>query len=63
MSEGEEVLYVIEGQIEFYTPMGAEILKPGDTLYFDTGIPHAFRGLGAIAARAIVVFAPEGSCR
>ena len=53
--QGEEWVYVLEGELEFRTPDEAIALKPGDSLYFDSDVTHAFRGLGPQSARALVV--------
>jgi len=57
--DGEECVFVLEGEIEFRTPDEVRTLREGDCLYFDSDVSHAFRGLGAHPARAlIVVYAP-----
>jgi len=57
---GEEFLYVLSGLMEFRGAEQVIELGPGDSLYFDSGIPHAVRGLGGKKARAIaVIFAPK----
>jgi transcriptional regulator with XRE-family HTH domain len=53
--EGEECVYVIEGELEFRTPDEKTTLKPGDCLYFESDVAHAFRGVGEKPARALVV--------
>ncbi|WP_025323798.1 helix-turn-helix domain-containing protein [Deferrisoma camini] len=53
--EGEEFVHVIEGEIEFRTPDEVRTLKPGDSLYFESDVSHAFRALGNKEARALVV--------
>ena len=53
--EGEEFLYVLEETLEFRTDDRIEILKPGDTIYFESDINHSFRSLTDKPARAIVV--------
>jgi len=53
--EGEECVYVLDGEIEFRTPDELRNLKPGDCLYFESDVAHAFRGLGDTPARALVV--------
>lgn len=58
--EGEECVYLLEGELELRTPDEVTALRPGDCLYFDSDVPHAFRSLGGTPARAlIVVYAPE----
>jgi quercetin dioxygenase-like cupin family protein len=53
--DGEECVYVIEGELEFRTPDEKTTLKPGDCLYFESDVAHAFRGVGEKPARALVV--------
>ena len=53
--KGEEFLYVLEGELEFRTAGRVEILKTGDSIYFESEIEHGFRGLGHKNARAVVV--------
>lgn len=60
--EGEECVYLMEGELEFRTADEVTALQPGDCLYFDSDVPHAFRSLGGEPARAlIVVYAAEAS--
>jgi transcriptional regulator with XRE-family HTH domain len=41
--EGEEFLYVIEGELELHTECYAPlILKPGESVYFDSRMGHAY---------------------
>jgi transcriptional regulator with XRE-family HTH domain len=41
--DGEEWAYVLEGEIEFHTALYAPIvLHPGDSVYFDSGMGHAY---------------------
>ncbi len=57
---GEEFLYVLSGSMEFRGAEQLIKLGPGDSLYFDSEILHAVRGLGGRKARAIaVIFAPK----
>jgi len=44
--DGEEFLYVLEGTLEFHFGGEMYILKPGDSIYFDSGIEHSGRALG-----------------
>ncbi len=58
--EGEECVFVLEGQLEFRTPDELTVLGPGDCLYFESDVAHAFRSVGDAPARAlIVVYAGE----
>ncbi len=53
--KGEEFLYVLEGELEFRTSDRVEILKTGDSIYFESEIEHSFRSLDGKNARAVVV--------
>jgi len=58
--KGEEFIYVLDGQLEFNFENETYSLGPGDSLYFDSSIPHAFRAVGKKNATAIdVIYAPE----
>ncbi|MDT2023165.1 cupin domain-containing protein [Methylocella sp. CPCC 101449] len=60
--EGEELIFVLSGKVEFQ--IGEEIyeLSPGDCIYFDSSIPHRGRGLKG-DAKAIVVICPTATSR
>jgi len=50
--EGEEYAYVLEGEVDFHTSLYAPLrLKTGDSIYFDSGMGHAYIAVG------------EGPCR
>jgi transcriptional regulator with XRE-family HTH domain len=57
--KGEEFVFVLEGQIEFNYEDETFILEPGDSLYFDSSSPHAFRAVGKKSALAIDVIYAE----
>jgi transcriptional regulator with XRE-family HTH domain len=58
--KGEEFMYVLDGQLEFNYENETYTLGPGDSLYFDASLPHAFRALGKKNATAIdVIYASE----
>lgn len=53
---GEEFVYVLEGQLTFQIEgESPRVLEPGDCLYFDSGLGHAYLSTGAAEARLIVV--------
>lgn len=56
--DGEEFIYLLEGTLEFRTKDRHYILQPGDSLYFDSSIPHAYRSLERKNARALTVVYP-----
>ena len=51
----EEMLFVIEGRIEFRYGDQTFVLEKGDCAYFDGRFPHAGRALTPTGARALVV--------
>jgi mannose-6-phosphate isomerase-like protein (cupin superfamily) len=53
---GEEFVYVLEGQLTFQIE-GQEprVLEPGDSVYFDSGLGHAYLSTGTVEAKLIVV--------
>jgi len=52
---GEEFLYVLAGSLEYRGGDRTIVLGPGDSLYFDSQIPHAVRGLRGKKARVLAV--------
>jgi transcriptional regulator with XRE-family HTH domain len=49
---GEEYAFVLEGEVDLYTSLYAPVrLKAGDSIYFDSGMGHAY------------IAASEGPCR
>jgi transcriptional regulator with XRE-family HTH domain len=53
---GEEFLYVLEGTLEFRCGDSTVILKEGDSLYFDSVVPHGYRGIGGPAKTLVVIY-------
>jgi len=56
--EGEEFIYLLEGTLEFRTEDQQYVLNPGDSLYFESSIPHAYRALERKNAKALTVVYP-----
>jgi len=56
--EGEEFIYLLEGTLEFRTENQQYVLHPGDSLYFESSIPHAYRALERRNAKALTVVYP-----
>ncbi len=52
---GEEFIFVLEGEVEFRSEQGVIVLRPGDSLYFDSSLTHALRGIGHVKPKAIAV--------
>ncbi|MBI4412283.1 MAG: helix-turn-helix transcriptional regulator [Deltaproteobacteria bacterium] len=57
--DGEEFIYVLDGNLEFRLQDEKVKIGKGDSLYFESKYPHAFRALGGKKARAIVVLYPH----
>jgi len=56
---GEEFLFLFRGRLAFHYDQEEMILQPGDSLYFDSSIPHGFRALRGKKAQGIVVLYSE----
>ena len=46
----------MEGKVEFRTADQIHILEKGDSIYFDSSIPHALRGMGGTAKSLIIIY-------
>lgn len=57
--EGEEFIYLLKGKLEFRTETERFVLEPGDSLYFESSLPHAYRALGRGHAKALTVVYPK----
>ena len=53
--EGEEFMYVLEGAHEFIYDNRKYILHEGDSIYFDSRIPHTGRSIGKQRAKILAV--------
>jgi len=53
--EGEEFLFVLEGEMEVKLGKLTDILKPGDSIYYHSRIPHLVRCHEDKAARILAV--------
>ena len=53
--EGEEFIYVLEGTHEFVYDGKTYLMKKGDSVYFDSGIPHTGRSIGKKKAKCLAV--------
>lgn len=57
--EGEEFLYVLQGAIEVVYGRETHTLQEGDSIYYDSVVPHEVRASGGRDARLLaVVYAP-----
>jgi len=58
---GEEFTYVIEGEIGFHTELYApQVLKAGDSVYFDSEMGHAYLKASEGPCRTITACSPRG---
>ena len=53
--EGEEFLYILEGELEFHYGEEIMLLQPGDSIFYDSAIPHGYLSIGEVRARAVAV--------
>jgi len=53
--EGQEFVYVLEGEIELSYDDDRVTLRPGDSAYLESSHPHLFRGLGGAPSRMLAV--------
>ena len=53
--EGEELIYVIKGQLAVNIQDTDEVLNAGDSMYFDSGAPHSYQNRGRARCSAIIV--------
>lgn len=53
--DGEEFLYILDGTLEFFFKGKAYVLEQGDSIYFDSDIPHSGRSLGDTEAKLLIV--------
>lgn len=56
--EGEEFLYVLSGRIEILYGNQSYQLDPGDSIYYESVVPHHVHALGQEAKMLAVVYAP-----
>ncbi len=55
---GAEFLYVLSGKLGVRVAGEEHLLDPGDSMYFDSALPHRYRRAGAGKCTALVVTAP-----
>ncbi|TNC71636.1 cupin domain-containing protein [Rubellimicrobium roseum] len=56
----DEVIAVLDGAIEVWTPAGLTTLGAGESVFVPRGVEHAFRVLGEGPARILAVLTPGG---
>lgn len=56
--EGEELGYVLEGELELIVDDHRAVLGPGDSFFFASKRPHGYRNAGATQVRVVWVNSP-----
>ncbi len=56
--DGEEFLFVLSGRVEWQAGSEKVILRPGDSIYFDSRLPHRGRALDGEASALVVTCSP-----
>jgi transcriptional regulator with XRE-family HTH domain len=57
--KGEEVGYVLEGELELIVDGTSYHLYPGDSFFFDSNLPHGYRNPGRVTTRVVWVNTPS----
>lgn len=52
---GEEIIFVLEGQVEVRLSEHTDILNPGDSIYYDSNLPHVVSCHGKEPATILAV--------
>jgi transcriptional regulator with XRE-family HTH domain len=57
--QGDEMVYVLEGEVEFHLDREHLLLQAGDCLYFDAAAPHRSRSVGPERAVTLVIVSAQ----
>lgn len=57
--DGEEFLFMLSGRVEWQCGSEKVILAPGDSVYFDSRLPHRGRALEGEASALVVAYSPD----
>ncbi len=57
--DGQEFLFVLEGQMMARVGDRTEFLGPGDAIYYDSSNPHCVKSVGGKKAKILAVIYPE----
>jgi transcriptional regulator with XRE-family HTH domain len=52
---GVELIYVLQGTLSVHVGGDEHVLEEGDSMYFDSSVPHAYRRSGGRSCSALVV--------
>jgi transcriptional regulator with XRE-family HTH domain len=56
--QGEEIGYVLEGELDLTVDSETFHLFPGDSFFFDSSLPHGYRNPGQLTAKVIWINTP-----
>jgi transcriptional regulator with XRE-family HTH domain len=59
--EGEEVMHILTGRVEWQVGVDKFLLEAGDTLHFDSRIPHRGHSLAGPATALVIIYSPVHS--
>ena len=54
----EKFIYILDGNVEAYIGEEKHALTKGDTLYFESSLPHYFKNIGKTEAHLIIITTP-----
>ncbi len=52
---GQEFNYVLDGKLKYFIGENEMVLEPGDSIYFDSGKPHAMLAMEGKAAKFLAI--------
>lgn len=53
--DGEEFIFVLEGEMEVTLGDHSDVLSPGDSIYYDSTIPHKVTAVGETSTKILAV--------
>ena len=53
--QGEEFLFLLEGELELHYGEQVMTMHPGDSVYYDSNEPHGYVAVGPVRPRAVAV--------
>lgn len=57
--QGEEMGYVLEGELELTVDNQKAVVRKGDSFFFLSHLPHGYRNIGSVDARVLWVNTPQ----
>ena len=57
--DGQEFIYVLEGTMEVRLGEETHIIQPGDSIYYDSTVPHLVKCYGKKATKILAVLYAE----